>query len=194
MSNKKYAKYVEYVESNLDEIVAYTDKKFEESKDELKEKLLNEVKQQLSSVPEHYVWKHSESGSYDQSGHLREDGYVSLNQTLNEFLENEYSGRRTFTGVKRMKWQYEKWDEEFFDICYEISGDLIRSCIRKCIEEHFDEKYSNDEASSIIDVVYDTVYDECIGNQFFNVISAMDFVGIGDMLLSDIVEKDGDVL
>lgn len=64
--------------------------------------------------------------------------------------------------------------------------------IKEYIEQYFDEKLSDELYNTIKEKCYDfnEIYDNCVANEFFFACGAMKFLGIGDMKLTDIVEKE----
>ena len=91
-------KYIEYVDSNTEKIASYVNSCFEQSKDFIRAKLIREIRGYIIPPPVHYVWEY-DGNPYDCSGIIVENGVIDLNQTVKEFLENEYSGNQepTFT-------------------------------------------------------------------------------------------------
>lgn len=182
--------YTEYVDNNIDEIVRYVDEQFHKAKDFLKVKLVRELRNYLTPVPVHYVFKESQC-SYDCSGELVKDGIVSLNQTVNDFLENEYSGTKVATYISGMGWSYQKYEDELHYYTIELAADIMFPAIRNCIEQHFNKKMSDEQFKAIKEECggFDDIYDNCIASGFFFCYPAIEFTGIGKIKLTDIVEK-----
>lgn len=88
------SKYIDYVNTHVDEIAVYVDECFEQSKDSIKEKLICLIRDYLSPVPIHYVIK-NDHNPYDSSGILVDQGYVSLDQTVKNFW------RMSIVGIKK---------------------------------------------------------------------------------------------
>lgn len=192
--NKEFAmdnsKYIDYVNSHVDEITAYVDKCFEQSKDFIKIKLIRLIRDYLSPIPIHYVIK-NDYDPYDSSGILIEQGYVSLDQTVKEFLQNEYSGNKEATYTSGMGWDYNTYGHELHYETINIAADIMYSAICRYIEDQFHVSLSDEEIEDIHDSCedFDRIYDNCIANEFFFGTPAVEFVGIENMLLKDIVKK-----
>lgn len=77
---------IDYIKQNEDEIAEYVNSLFLAQKDVIREQLLESLAAMLNPIPTHYEWR-SNDCPYDYSGELYEDGKVSLEQTVSEFLE-----------------------------------------------------------------------------------------------------------
>ena len=78
--------YVDYVNSNIDELAKYVNKCFDSAKASIKNTLLDSIKSSLKPLPPHYDWEPGDC-PYDHSGIIVQNGFVSLDQTVSEFLE-----------------------------------------------------------------------------------------------------------
>lgn len=184
------SRYIDYVNTHVDEIAVYVDECFEQSKDSIKEKLICLIRDYLSPVPIHYVIK-NDHNPYDSSGILVEQGYVSLDQTVKEFLEDEYSGNKEATYTSGMGWNYNTYEYELHYKTINIAADIMFPAICRYIEDHFHVSLSDEEFEDIVDSCgdFDRIYDNCVATDFFFGTPAVEFVGIENMLLKDIVEK-----
>ncbi len=180
------SKYVGYVNSHVDEIAEYVNECFEQSKEFIKAKLIRQIRDELSPIPVHYELKYVYD-PYDHSGILVEDGYISLDQTIGEFLENEYSGNKKSTYESGRGWNYLTYNDEISYDTLDMASDIMFSAIRRYIENHFDKNISDDDFTDIRD--FDEIYENCKAFDFFNGMGAVEFVGIENMLLKDIVRK-----
>ncbi len=99
------SKCVEYVNSHVEEIAEYVNECFDQSKEFIKARLIRRIRDELTPTPVHYEIKYVYD-PYDHSGILVEDGYISLEQTVGEFLENEYSGNKKATYESGRGWNY----------------------------------------------------------------------------------------
>lgn len=70
----------------------------------------------------------------------------------------------------------------YVDECFERSKDFIKIKLIRLINEEFGDIHDSCED-------FDRIYDNCIANEFFFGTPAVEFVGIENMLLKDIVEK-----
>lgn len=184
------SRYINFVNSHVDKIAAYVNECFKQSKDSIKEKLICLIRDFLSPVPIHYAIKDNHS-SYDDSGILVEQGSVSLDQTIKEFLQNEYSGNKEATYSSGMGWNYNTYEDELHYDTMDIASNIMFPAICKYIEDHFHVSLSDEEFEDIVDSCgdFDEIYDNCIANEFFFGTPAVEFVGIENMLLKDIVKK-----
>ncbi len=186
------SKYVGYVNSHVDEIAEYVNECFEQSKEFIKAKLIRQIRDELSPIPVHYELKYVYD-PYDHSGILVEDGYVSLEQTVEDFLENEYSGNREVTYESGRGWNYPTYGEDIDRTQYtdEMAWNIMLSAIHRYIENHFGESLSDDELTNIRNSCdnFDEIYENCKAYDFLNCMGAVEFVGIENMLLKDIVRK-----
>ena len=187
MDNSKYAGYVN---SHVDEIAEYVNECFEQSKEFIKAKLIRQIRDELSPIPVHYELKYVYD-PYDHSGILVEDGYISLDQTIGEFLENEYSGNKEATYESGRGWNYLTYNDEISYDTLDMASDIMFSAIRRHIENHFDKNISDDDFTDIHDSCrdFDEIYENCKAFDFFNSMGAVEFAGIENMLLKDIVRK-----
>lgn len=181
-------KYVEYVNNNIDKIADYVDQQFYETKESIKTKLIQELRSYLTPKPEHYVFKPTNCFR-DYSGEIVEDGTISLNQTVREFLENEYTGGKTATYISGMGWHYKTYEDELSDYTIELATDIMFPAIRKCIEQHFNGKLSDEKYELVKEKCYDfdEIYDNSLASGFFYCQPAIEFTGIGEMKLTDIM-------
>ena len=186
------AKYVEYVNSYTDEISEYVNECFEQSKEFIKAKLIRIIRDKITPIPVHYEWENGyEDNPYDHSGTLVENGYISLDLTVRNFLENEYSGNRKATFVSGHGWDYFTYEDEISNDTLDIASDIMLSAIRRHIENHFGENLSDDDLSNIRDSCgeFDEIYDNCKACDFFWAVGAAEFIGIENLQLKDIVKK-----
>lgn len=184
------SKCVEYVNSHVDEIAEYVNECFDQSKEFIKARLIRRIRDELSPTPVHYEIKYVYD-PYDYSGILVEDGYISLDQTVGEFLENEYSGNKEATYESGRGWNYLTYGDEISYDTLDMASDIMFSAIRRHIENHFGENLSDDELEDIRESCsdFDDIYVDCKAYDFFCSMGAAEFVGIEDMQLKDIVKK-----
>lgn len=176
----------QYVEDNCEEIAEKVDEYFEQSKGMIWEKVIAEIKSYLESVPEHYDWEPSKC-AYDSSGKLVENGKVDLNQTIREFLENEHTGTKKATHISGCGYDYPTYGDDLSELTRDIGLDMLIKCIREILDTALLIDVSEDD---VIDSYYDSVYDNCIANEFFFWEGAIEFLNIGNIKLSDLVEKN----
>ena len=185
MSDNKYAKYID---DNIKDVANYVNNCFENSKESLKEKLINEIREYLEPLPIHYVLK-PDDNPYDHSGVLVEDGYISLDQTIEEFLENEYTGTKRASYISGMGWIYDDYGEELSYYTLDLAADIYFPAMRKYLEDKFSVSLSEEEFDKIRDLCGDLVYDNSIASDFFFAECAIKYVGIENLKLTDIIKK-----
>ena len=183
-------KYIEYVNSNTENIANYVNSSFEETKDFIRAKLIREIRGYITPPPAHYVWEY-DGNPYDCSGIIVESGVINLNQTVKEFLENEYSGNHEATYTSGMGWNYNTYGDELSCDTLEIGCGIMLSAIRRCIETEFSITLSDDEFEQIKVSCgeFDPIYDNCFASDFFHAEFAIEFVGIENIKLADIQLK-----
>ena len=181
--------FIKYIEDNNENISKKVNEQFELSKDFIRAKLLREIRDYLSPIPVHYEWAH-DGCPYDYSGIIIEDGLVDTDQTISEFLENEYTGSKEATYISGMGFHHRHYGEDLSYLTLEIAGDIMRSSIRMQLKEAFNCKLSDTIFSDIMDICHDDIYDNCIAYDFFSHEPAIEFVGIGDRKLSQLIKKD----
>lgn len=176
------------VKDHTDAIAERVNEQFQIEKESIREKLLHEIKEYITPIPIHYKWEH-DGCPYDDSGILEPNGTVNLNQTIAEFLENEYTGQKVATYISGSGFYYLNYGDELSYLTREIESDILERTTRKYLEELFDERIPDDVFEEIICDYHDDIYDNCLAFEFFSYEAAMEFVDIGNMKLSDLVEE-----
>ena len=181
-------KCVEYVNSNTEYIASCVNNCFELSKESLKIELIEKIKEYLNPLPMHYVWKY-DNNPYDNSGIIVEDGTINLNQTIIEFLENEYNGNKEATYMSGMGWRYNTYEDELQYCTIELAANIMFDIIKKCIESKFSINISDKEFEEIRESCgdFDRIYDDCMASDFFFVYPMIEFVEIGNIKLIDLL-------
>ena len=190
MTEKDLKKYVDYVESHTKELTECVNNEFDNQKDSLRKLFLKAIKGRLNNT--HYEWEMEyEDNPYDYSGIIEEKGTISLNQTINEFLENEYTGERTPTYASGYGWHYETYEDDLSKYSLELACDILNNVVRACLEKQFNVTISDDELEDIRWECncFDDIYSESITCDFFCASELVKFVGIGDIKLKDISKK-----
>ena len=183
-------KYIEYVDSNTEKIASDVNSCFETSKDFIKAKLIEKIREYITPLPIHYVWE-IDDNPFDHSGIIVESGIINPNQTVKEFLENEYTGNREATFTSGRGWNYNTYGDELSYDTLEIGCGIMLSVIRRCIETEFSITLSDDDFEQIKESCrdFDDIYDNCIAFDFFGADAAVEFVGIENVKLIDIQKK-----
>jgi hypothetical protein len=172
---------VEYINSHTAEIIASVNDYVKGCKDWIREYLIQDIKDILTPIPVHYEQIYDDN-LYDYS-RLVKQGNISLNQSIKDFL-HEYNGDKQTI--------YLTYADEVCDDCLELASDMMMSVIRDCLESQFNIKLSDEEFEGIKNGCYDfyQIYDNCIAGDDFFWFEVVDWVGIGDLLLSTIVPID----
>ena len=116
-----------------------------------------------------------------------------MDQTVSVFLENEYTGNRTATYVSHYGWNYDSYGDELSYYTLNLGCSIMNDVIRDCLNRHFNIVLSDDEFDDIQyqeGVLFDCIYDNSIADDFFSHELPISFVGIEDLLLSDVVTMD----
>lgn len=172
------------IEEDHERIAKLVNVRFEETREIIKEKLLSSIKEMITPVPKHYVWRY-DGCPYDYSGHLKEQGYVSLDQTISQFLENEYTGYSRATYVSHCGLYWCNWGDDLSDKTGDIGYEIMQQVIIEYLTEKLGREVSDEEIS---DANWDPVYDLCYASDFFFYEAAVEFVGIGNISLSLLIE------
>lgn len=93
--------YVKYVYSNTEKIVNAVNNNFKQSKEFIKAELIKTIKNFLNPIPKHYDWE-VDYNPFDYSGVIVENGIIDLNQTVLNFLNEEYTGNKVATYLSGM--------------------------------------------------------------------------------------------
>ena len=179
----------EYVNENVTKIAENVNKKFYRDKDYIKKQLIMTIQSFLSPIPVHYYWVY-DGCPYDYSGILVKDGFVSLEQTVDEFLSCEYSGNKESTYISRFGFSYNSYGDELSYVTLDIGIKIMDTCIREQIENHFRRKISEEELECIREECnnFDDIYINCLASEFFSYEVAIAFVDIGKLMLNEIEE------
>ena len=179
---------IEIIKDHTEEIAKKINEQFELEKDSIKEQLMDEIKGYITPVPTHYEWTRGDC-PYDDSGEIYVDGLISLDQTIADFLENEFTGQTRATFISHQGLDYVTYGEWMSDLLTEIKENVVQKVVKKCMEELFGEEFSEDDLVGILEDYYSEIYEDSMAFDFFWCESAIEFVGIQNMKLSELVEK-----
>lgn len=188
--NEKILRCAEFINSHADEIVQYVDKVLLDFMPELKDKVLDKIKEYLDPRPKRFDWVDN-GDPYDYSGEIRENGYISLNQTLESFLE-EYTGAKEATYVSSYGWRYTTYGDEIADFIFPIVCALMKDSVFEFLENKLNSTFSEDEKQDILFECkdFDLIYDGSLANNFFAYESSQEYLEIdNNLMLSDIMGK-----
>lgn len=126
------------------------------------------------------------------SGELYEDGKVSLEQTVSEFLESEYTGASRATYVSHYGLSYNTYGDSLSDDTLEIGCSIMTDGIEDFVQRNAGipcERFSREEFFDIKTECneFDPIYDECRASDFFWATAAVEFAGIDKMTLKEVL-------
>lgn len=171
------------IETDCEKIAILVNARFEAQREHIKTKLLSCIKNFLTPIPPHYVWRHN-GCPYDSSGVLDADGYVSLDQTVSHFLENEYAGYSEATFISGCGLHWCSWGDDLGNETRDIGYTMMLQTLIEYLSEKLGRAVTNKELSF---ANIDPVYDRCFAADFYSYEPAIEFVGIGDLLLSSLI-------
>lgn len=184
---KNIQKYIDFVKSHEKQIVEFVDQQFDDHKEELQEKILKIITGYIIKLPDHFEWSY-DGCPYDFSGEINKDGKISLDQTILDFLENEYTGEKTATYTSGYGFYYERYGDKLSYKTLEIGCNCMKKAIRDYIESSFNEKLTDEEFETIGDgfANFDSIYMYSITNDFFEYEGTIEYLEIGDKKLSEL--------
>lgn len=182
------ASELEIIKDHTKEITKKINEQFEQEKDSIKEQLLEEIRGYITPVPTHYKWTRGYC-PYDDSGEIYVDELVSLDQTIADFLENEFTGQRRATFISHQGFDYETYGDQISYLLKEVKENIVQKTVKKYVEELFREEISEDDLFRIFEEYYSEIYAESIAFDFDFYGDAVKFTGIQNMKLSELVEK-----
>lgn len=193
-STAEYAKkYAEYVDTHTEEIAKKVDIAFEEQKENIKEKIFDWIANCFdeNGACNQYKW-YKDYCPWDFSGEVKLDGSVSLEQTIEEFLRDEYTGQWEASYTSHYGKNWKTYGDDLSYATLDIGWDIMLGAIKKAVEEEFKTTLSDNDMSCIRDECdFDSVYDECRANEFFCWEGAVEFVDIRDIELRDLLLSRG---
>lgn len=182
------AKYIDFVNSNAELLARAVDDEFEAEKNKIRASVIEEIESYLDPVPPHYEWRH-DGCPWDCSGELVERGVVSLDQTVSDFLEDEYSGRKEPTFERGRGWNYLTFGDDLSYVTANLGYDILLSVIRHQLEKYFGEPVSDEQLDDIKTECYDfdRIYENTRAFEFFLADPAVEFCGLKDVSLREIL-------
>lgn len=181
----------DYIDNNYKAIAEVVNKKFELDQDKIREEILAEIKKYVTNPRLiHYEWYYDDC-PYDYSGQLEKKGAVDFNQTIGDFLENEYTGDTEATYMSRCGLRYITYGDELsyktLNIAYEILYKVITDELKKHVDNSVDEDLIRG-----LDPFIDQVYSSSYAFDFFCYEFAIEFVGISDIKLCDLMSSSNE--
>lgn len=180
--------YLDFIDEHFDDIVKYVNTYFDNQKEDIKLELIRELKSYLDPMPVHYEWE-SDDCPWDYSGIIKEDGIISEDITVREFLEEEYTGNKTATYCSGYGFSYDRYEEKLSHKTMEIQGKLLVKAVKLYIEQNMNCNISKDDMESLIDITswFDDIYGDSVAGDFFFSPTIAEYVGISEMTLKQII-------
>lgn len=190
MNNLDLERYVNSIYSNHDKLVTLVDSNFKNSKNELKDYFIHKIVEFFETPLIHYNWMY-DGNPHDMSGIIISDGIISLNQTILEFLTNEYTGNQVATYTSNYGWNYPTYGDIFLEYSLEISNEILSSTIKNFIENRFKVIFSDEDFDSISEdcEYFDDIYTDSIASNFFDYEYVLKWLGIDQILLKTIIKN-----
>lgn len=177
------ASELEIIKDHTKEIAKKINEQFEQEKDSIKEQLLEEIRGYITPVPRHYEW------TYDDSGEIYVDGLVSLDQTIADFLENEYTGEKEAVYQNRHGLRYETYGDRIENLTRNIGFDILKKITCEYAEKLFNTAISREDFMRILEKYNYEIYVDSMAFDFTLYERAIRFVRIEGLKLSELVEK-----
>lgn len=187
--------YAKYVDAHSEEIAKLINVEFEKEKENIQEKIFDWIEGCFESdgTCQHYEW-YDDHCPWDNSGDLKKCGNVDLEQTIEMFLDYEYTGDWTPTFESHNGKSYVTYGELLAYETVEIGGEIMLKGIKEAIEKEFSVKLSDEELYDVRDFSeddFDEILCSCLAYDFGCCEGAIVFTGIGDIVLGDLLESRG---
>lgn len=175
-----------YIEQNLDDIINYINSELPDMHSYIANRVISEIRSYLSPLPYHYKWQ---KDSYRRnSGKLVRDGIISLNQTVGNFLEEEYTDASSATIVGGSWLHTMTYMDKLNDFVLDLGLELRLALTMRYIENNTGLVLGNYDADMISECITDYgEFDEEIDIDFEDCADIMRLVQIYDVLLGDFV-------
>ncbi len=182
-----YKKMAKYVLENSKVIATKIDQDYAVMKNKMIVFYLETIKEWIIPLPDHFEWE-DDGCPYDSSGIIVADGFISLDQTINDFLEKEYTGERMPSFISGMGFYYRTYGDKISDICSDRSWHHMLKIIKNTLEEAFSVRLTDDDISEIqsLSHEFDDIYTNCLVFDFYSYEGLLPFLGIGNIKLNEI--------
>lgn len=179
---------IEIIKDHTKEIAKKINEQFEQEKDSIKKQLLDEIKGYITPVPKHYEWTRGDC-PYDDSGEIYVDGLISLDQTIADFLENEFTGEKEATYESRHGFRHETYGDRIENLARNIGFDILKKITCGYAEKLFNTAISGEDFMRILEKYNYEIYVDSMSFDFIFYERAIRFVRIEGLKLSELVEK-----
>lgn len=192
-NNETYIEYLKYIDSHVEEISSQVNTAFLQKKEKIREDIISLIVSVFGddkSVP-HYEWQRGDV-PWDYSGELYKAGKINLNQTIAEFLDDEYTGNWIPTFQSGHGMRFATYEDSLSEETLNIGCSIMLDVIQHCVENEFHITFTPDEFEDFrIEGDFDSVYDNCLANEFFSALGAVRYVGLENVTLKDLLDEQG---
>lgn len=180
--------YLNYINSHMADIAKYTDNYFERLKDYIYRELKSEIISYITPVPTHYEWEW-DGCPWDNSGQLREEGKISLDQTVEQFLMEEYTGNKIASYCSGCGFFWLKYKDILEYKVRELSVVLMVKAIKEYLEKEFSCVLSRQDMDDLWDITdcWNDIYDYSMLLTFDIDTEAVKFVGLDTVKLYSLI-------
>ena len=184
-------RYCEYIDNSLDYICKAVNEKFEETKDFSRQHFIKIIADMVDKDTIHYEWEPNPYEPWDSSGELVPSGFIQLDQTVDSFLDNEYTGQWMPTYESGCGKRYETFGDRLSFDTQEYSETIMRTVVRRVLEEAFSETMDDDIFDDVMGEKHDDIYDMALTTDFFFWENMTEYYGIGQYRLMRIIRHKG---
>lgn len=158
-------KYNEYINAHANDIITYVDQYFNNSKDKMKQDILNMIK------------------NHAQTQFMNTEK-ISLNETIHFFLEHEYAGNDTAALEIKCGYPCLTYGDVLEDKVARYVYDKIKQLIKRYLEDYLKENITDYEFKKIEDesFCFEIILDNSVVMKFNDCNFVFEFVGINDQL------------
>jgi hypothetical protein len=138
MNKDSFDKYAKFLDDHIKDIAKLVDAEIDEHLIDMRSYVISFVKDKFKHGRiDHYVWSENYLCPYDTSGVINKDGWISDLQTIDCFLENEYTGNCIATYCSGHGFDYETYGKALLDEIEHIVYLHICNVIRRYLDEAF---------------------------------------------------------
>lgn len=166
--NEDFLKASEYANKNRKNIVESVKENLQKS--EIRKEIANDVVYMFSKETEyaewycdepikfpHFVWRNT-NDSYDKSGYLIEQGFVSEDKNFIDFLKEEYTGEKKATYRSGCGFEYPKYEEY---IKHYVQHDIENFVVRDLVYKELLKVFPNLNEKELDDIFVNDLYHGC---------------------------------
>lgn len=183
-------KAVNYVNQNTELLVENVNETFEEEKEWIRKQVVQLIQERFSQPLPHYRWEY-DGCPYDRSGTLVKEGEISDQQTVSDFLENEYTGGRVPTYESHRRFAYDTYGDWLSQESLTIADNIMMESVKTDVESYLGEKVPKEVMDEIQSRCndFDDIYINSVAADFFCHEGVIEYTEIGDRMLSEILSE-----